>query len=300
MTAPLRVGTRTSPLARAQTSLVIAALRAHHPDLLVEPVPMTTAGDRASNARLDLDFTDRIDEALEGGEIEMAVHSAKDLPGRPTRGVVVAAFPRRADPRDALVLAHKGTLRSLRVGARIGSSSARRRAMLLRGRPDLMIVPIRGNVGTRLGKIRSQGLDGVMLACAGLDRLGWSARIAERLSIARILPAPGQGALAVSVRAGDRALEAMVRSIDHPPTRAAVACERAALAALGGDCDLPFGAFSRASRGRLRLRAALLSEDGRRYRLLRCEGRSTDAARLGRSAGIELRRTLEEVQGAGP
>ncbi len=299
MSAPLRIGTRSSPLARTQTRLVVEALGERRPDLATEEVPITTSGDRAPTALRDLDFTDRIDRSLERGEIDLAVHSAKDLPARPSRRVVIGAYLRRADVRDALVLAAPGSMGALRAGARLGSSSTRRRAMLLRWRPDLDVVPIRGNVETRLAAIAAQRLDGAVLACAGLDRLGLTARISERLSIRRMLPAPGQGAIAVAVRSGDRALRRLVGTIDDPATRCAVTAERAALSALGGDCDLPFGALARMQRGRLTLRGSLVSPDGRRAWSLRSVGPPGEATRLGRALGLRLARRRDEIVGGG-
>ncbi len=290
MTERLRVGTRSSPLATAQTGLVVRALARRWPRVDFETVTMTTDGDRRTGALEALDFTDRIDRALEEGAIDLAVHSTKDLPGRPARAVTVAAYPRRADPRDCLLLDRPGSFGRLPAGTRLGSSSVRRRAQLARWRPDVEVVPIRGNVGTRIAKIGAGGISGVVLAAAGLHRLGLGARITEYLPLSRVLPAPGQGALAVCVRSSDRALARRVRAIDHAPTRAAVTAERSLLAALGGDCDLPLGALGVVRGGRLRLRAALLSLDGQERRELRAEGDPARAERIGRRAGTELGR----------
>ena len=289
MTERLRVGTRSSPLALAQTELVVRALRRKAPDVAFVPVGLRTSGDRARRTGTALDFTDDIDRRLEQGEVDLAVHSAKDLPARPVRSVEAAAYPRRADPRDCLVLRTRGmSLRGLPPGARIGSSSVRRRAQLLGERPDLEVVPVRGNVGTRIEKIGSQGLDGVVLAAAGLLRLGWKERISEYLGPPRWLPAPGQGALAVEVRKGDRFAHRTVARIDHPATRAEVEAERAVVASLGGDCNLPLGALGRVRTGRLVLRTALFSPDGRRRLSLTLRGRASRAARTGEEAGRRL------------
>lgn len=289
MTERLRVGTRSSPLAIAQTELVVRALRRVAPEVPVDLVLLRTSGDRTRRTGGTLDFTDDIDRRLEEGEVDLAVHSTKDLPARPARPVEVAAYLRRADPRDCLVLREDGrTLGTLPRGARIGSSSVRRRAQLLGERPDLEIVPLRGNIGTRIEKIASQGLDGVVLAAAGLVRLGWSERISEYLGPPRWLPAPGQGALAVEVRTGDRFPRRTVERIDHPATRAEVEAERAVVASLGGDCNLPLGALGRVRSGRLLLRAALFSPDGRRRLSLTLRGRASRAERTGEMVGRRL------------
>ncbi|MGI0132883.1 MAG: hydroxymethylbilane synthase [Thermoplasmata archaeon] len=290
MTERLRVGTRTSPLARIQTGLVLEALRPRLRTVRFELVPLTTAGDQDQGSLEDLDFTDRIDRELEEGGIDVAVHSTKDLPGKVTRAVTVAAYPRRADPRDCLVLSRPGSFRTLARGARIGSSSVRRRAQLLRWRPDVELVPVRGNVGTRISQIGSEGLAGVVLAAAGLQRLGWQHRITEFLPLSRVLPAPGQGALAVCVRRSDRALARRLRGIDHMATRAAVTAERAVLAEFGGSCDIPLGALATVRGRELRVRAALLSPDGRQRVRREAVGLSAEAAHLGRTLGLALAR----------
>jgi len=288
VTDRLRIGTRGSPLALAQTDLVVRALRRAAPSVKLDLVPLRTSGDRTRRTARTLDFTDEIDRCLERGEIDLAVHSAKDLPARPSRRVDVAAFLRREDPRDCLVLRAGRTFRTLPHGARLGSSSLRRRAQLLSIRPDLEVVPIRGNIGTRIDQIDRTGLDGVILASAGLRRLGWTGRISEFLSTDRWLPAPGQGAIAVEVREGDRSTRRTVAKIDHLPTRAAVVAERAVVRTLGGDCGLPLGAIARMRKGRLRLRAALLSPDGR----LRVTAEASGPAARSEAIGEKVGRTL--------
>ena len=291
MSEVLRVGTRSSPLARAQSELVVRALQYHWPRDRFELVPIATTGDRDQQAVGTLDFTDRIDAELEAGRIDLAVHSTKDLPSRVTRRVVAAAYPRRADPRDCLVLDRPGTFTSLPAGSRIGSSSVRRRAQLLRWRPDVELVPVRGNVGSRISKIATEDLAGVILAVAGLLRLGWVDRISEYLPWRRILPAPGQGALSVHVRSDDVGLARKVAVIDHARTRAAVIAELGVLAELGGNCDIPLGAYAVVRGSRLRLRAALLSTDGRKRMYREIDGQPGDADRLGRQVGTALARS---------
>ncbi len=293
MTERLRVGTRPSPLALAQTELVLRALRRTAPQVRFETVPLRTAGDRTHQATGTLDFTDEIDRRLGRGEIDLAVHSAKDLPATVARGLAVAAYPRRGDPRDCLILRRPGSLESLRERPRIGSSSLRRKAQLLAARPDAVVVPIRGNIGTRIRQIDELGLDGIVLAAAGVARLGESGRASAYLPVSRWLPAPGQGALAVEVRAGDRALRRLVAAVDHDPTRAAVEAERAVVATLGGDCNLPLGALARPSAGSLRIRAALYSPDGR----VRCFAERSGPVSRSRSLGADLGRRLARIAG---
>lgn len=275
MSPAVRIGTRSSPLALAQAGLVLGALRREAPRRRFELVGILTAGDRGGAAT---DFTGALAEALRSGRIDLAVHSAKDLPARDPPDLVVAAYPRRADFRDCVVRApgRRGPL--LPDGARVGSSSRRRRAQLLRARPDLTVVPIRGNVDSRLRRLDRGDLDAVVLAAAGLLRLGRADAIGGYLDPARFLPCPGQGALAVAVRRADRPLRALARRLDHPATRSAVAAERAVAAGLGTDCDAPFGALGRVRGGALRLRAELLEP----------EGRSTVAASGGGPAGAPL------------
>jgi len=289
VTGRLRIGTRGSPLALAQTELVVRGLRRFAPRTTYEIVPISTRGDRIRRSAPALDFTDEIDRQLESGAIDLAVHSAKDLPARPQRAVHVAAYPRRADPRDCLVLRSAGAFASLPRGARIGSSSLRRRAQLLSERPDIEVVPLRGNVGTRLEQVRAGGLDGVMLAAAGLERLGWGDRITEYLPLSRWLPAPAQGTLAVEVRDRDREAHRAVVRLDHAPTRAAAEAERAVVRALGGDCDLPLGALARVRGPRLTLRAELFSVEGRLRIAADGSGDPGRAVRIGERVGSALR-----------
>ncbi len=260
MSGSYRVGTRSSPLARAQTDLVVRRLRSAHRGLSFEIVPMVTAGDRRAGRASSSDFTGTIERALRDRRIDLAVHSTKDLPARDGPGLGIAAYPRRADPRDCLV----ARAWPLPRGARVGSSSARRRAQLLRWRPDLRIVELRGNVGTRLGRVGSRGVDAVILARAGLMRLHEEARVSARLSVRRFLPPPGQGALAVQARKGDRPLWKILRAIDDPATRAAVEAERALAEMLKASCNAPLGSLGRVRDRRLSLRAEVVSPDGKR------------------------------------
>jgi hydroxymethylbilane synthase len=288
VTEPVRVGTRRSALARAQTEEVLRLLADRFPERAFEPTPIVTEGDRRRAPTEPADFTDAIDRALQAGEVDLAVHSAKDLPSRPSRPVAIVAVPPRADPRDCLVLRGARSLSELPVGARIGSSSVRRRAQLRAARPDLEVVPIHGNVGTRLEKIETENLHGVMLAAAGLARLGWSGRISERLPLDQWLPAPGQGALAVAARRGDRAMAELAAVVDDRESRAAVRAEAAFSAALGGDCAVPLAALARHADGRLELRGEVLSDDGAERRTARATGSADEPERLGRRVAEEV------------
>ena len=247
----IRIGTRRSPLALAQARVVAGSFGA------AELVPITTAGDRARAARFDEIgdgrgvFTREIEAALLRGEVDAAVHSAKDLTGDMPAGLVIGAVLERADPRDALV----GPFRSLAeipAGARAGTSSARRAGLLGELRPDVRVVPMRGNVQTRLAKLDAGDADVIVLAACGLDRLGLQARIGCRLDPAEFVPEAGQGAIAVQVRAGE---EERVAALDHAPTRAAVEAERECVQRLGGGCTTAVAAHAWHEDGVLRLRS---------------------------------------------
>jgi hydroxymethylbilane synthase len=266
MAAPFRLGTRGSKLALWQAEHVAAALRALPAAPAVELQVITTQGDRAADVPLPLlsgqgVFARAIEDALLAGAIDLAVHSLKDLPGQDRPGLVLAAFPPRADARDALVGA---PFAALPAGARVATSSPRRAAQLLAARPDLRVVGIRGNVDTRLRKLEAGGLDALVLAVAGLERLGLADRVAEALSPALCLPAVGQGALAVQCRADDAPTRAVVALLDDPPTRAAVEAERGLLAALGGGCKIPIAGYATPEGNGLRLDGLVAAPDGSR------------------------------------
>jgi len=229
-------------------------------------------------------FTKEIEEALLDGHADLAVHSLKDLPTELPEGLALAAVPEREDPRDAVV---GKRLADLPAGARVGTSSLRRAAQLHKLRPDLRIESVRGNLDTRLRKLAEGQYDAILLAAAGLKRLGWEDRIAEILSAEAMCSAVGQGALAIEARPGGAGWEAC-RPLDHPPTRAAVTAERGLLAALGGGCQVPIGAHATVADGRLHLRAIVASPDG--SELIRAEGEGlvSDAEAVGRRLGADL------------
>jgi len=239
-------------------------------------------------------FTAELEDAMRRGEIDAAVHSLKDLPVGDADGLTIAAICHRADPLDVLISA-RWTLAELPARARVGTSSARRGAQLLAGRPDLQIVPLRGNVETRVRR-GTQEMDAAVLAAAGIERLGLAEHVRERLSPAVMLPAPGQGAIAVQCRADDREAIDTLRRIDHAPTRAAVTAERTFLHALGGGCSAAIGALAEplGDTGLLRMSAIVCSADGSAS--IRVEGSDADAVRLGeRLAGRARARGAEEL-----
>ena len=296
MAETLKIGARGSPLSLAQTGLVAQALKAASPGLNVEIVPIKTTGDRI----LDLPlakiggkglFVKEIEEALLAGDIDLAVHSAKDLPANLPEGLSLGATPARADFRDVLITAAPGGLEVLPAGSRIGTSGLRRKAQLLARRPDLEIKPIRGNLETRLKKIGTE-VEAVLLAAAGLDRLGLAPSQAVTLAPEEMLPAAGQGVLALEIRQDDARTAELLRPLHHEPTDLALAAERGFLAFWGGGCQLPAAALAEIEDGRLGLRALIADPNGRRILTGRKIGpaRATplEAAALGRDLAAEL------------
>ena len=263
----LRVGTRGSRLALWQADHVAERLREAHPGLVVERVVITTAGDRVVDVALSRVgdkglFTRELEEALQEGRIDIAVHSLKDLPTEMPEGLSLGAVLEREDPRDALVGPVSGGLDGLSRGARVGTSSLRRRAQLLARRPDLRVVDLRGNVPTRLAKRERGECDATVLALAGLRRLGLEHAAAAVLEPDVLLPAAGQGAVAVQSRQGDARVGRSLDRIDHAPTRLAVAAERGLLARLEGGCQVPVGALATPAPGGLRLHGLVAQVDG--------------------------------------
>ncbi|MBI5956708.1 MAG: hydroxymethylbilane synthase [Chloroflexi bacterium] len=263
------IGTRGSALARGQTYWVAARLMELVPGLEVIIRTIKTSGD----ALLDVPlakigdkglFTREIESALLAGQIDVAVHSLKDLPTELSAGLIIGAVTEREDVRDALVSRLGCDLDGLPPGARVGTSSLRRAAQLLAYRPDLQILNIRGNVDTRLRKAATEEYDAVVLAVAGLRRLGLEAQITEYLPLEIMLPAVGQGALAVEARQEEAETQHLVALLDHAPTRAATTAERVFLRALGGGCRVPIAAYGEVAGDTLRLRGLVASEDGRR------------------------------------
>lgn len=292
----VRVATRRSPLALWQAEHVAALLRAAHPDLAVELVPLDTEGDR----RLDVPiaevggkgvFAKEVQQAVLDGRADLAVHSAKDLPAVTVDGLRLAAVPERGDTRDALVGV---ALDDLAEGATIATGSQRRRAQLRTLRPDLVFVELRGNMATRLSKVPDGG--SIVVASVALERLGSGDRIVERFPVDVLVPQVGQGALAVECRAGDDAVAALLASIEHAPSRRRVDAERAFLAELGGDCDLPAGAHAVLDDDGTIVLDGFLADraggtEGDSHRAIE---RGTDPDAVGRAAAIRVRGDLDD------
>jgi hydroxymethylbilane synthase len=289
----LRLGTRASPLARAQTALVGAVLEARHPGLAVEPVLIRTSGDRGLNAPLPPAgvkglFVKEIEEALAAGAVDVGVHSMKDLPAHLAPGLVVGAVPSRAPAHDVLVGGGDGGLAALASGARVGTASVRRRAQLLARRRDLEVVSLRGNVDTRLRRWRAGELDAIVLAAAGLERLGVVEPAASPLSPEEFVPAVGQGALALECRAEDAATRALLAAIEDPTAASAMAAERAFLLAVGGDCNTPLAAHAIVGDGRVALRVLVMDPEGRRRLEAASSAPVAEADALGRQLAAQL------------
>jgi hydroxymethylbilane synthase len=258
----LRIGTRRSKLALAQVEEVRRLLAVH--DVGVEVVPMTTSGDEGAAAAespqgLKGLWIDTILDALESGDIDVAVHSAKDLPAEDDEGFVIGAVPRRAEPWDVLVTREPG---ALPAGAAIGTSALRRRAQLLAGFPGVTVRDLRGNVDTRLRKLAEGEVDAAVLAAAGLARLGSSPANATSLPLSVMVPAPGQGCLALQCRGEDDATREALAPLDHAASHAALDAERSVMWRLGGGCALPLGAYAEPIDGGLRLTAVIATADG--------------------------------------
>ncbi|HEY3090860.1 MAG TPA: hydroxymethylbilane synthase [Jatrophihabitantaceae bacterium] len=288
VTRTLRVGTRGSALARIQTQAVVDALGAP-----AEIVPIVTAGDRSVAPLEQIGgtgvFVSALRAALVGAEIDVAVHSYKDLPTAPCDGVIIAAVPVREDPRDALVARDGLMLAELPPGSRVGTGSPRRAAQLRALGLGLVIEPIRGNVDTRLRRVAEGAFDAVVLALAGLRRLGRDGEVTEILDPIQVLPAPAQGALAVECRASDPATQVLLSIVDDADSRAAVTAERALLAALEAGCTAPVAALAEIAEGpEIYLRGSVTTPDGSRAVRLSATGPATDADGIGRRLAADL------------
>lgn len=286
-TKTLTIGSRGSKLALWQAHHVASRLTQLGATTRIEVIK--TTGDHLQTASLAQAggkglFTKEIEDALLAGSIDLAVHSLKDLPTETPPGLAIAAIPPREDPRDAMVGLR---VADLPLGARVGTSSGRRAAQLRLLRPDLQIDPVRGNVDTRLRKLKDGEFDAIVLAAAGLLRLGLDREIAEVLLPEQVCPAPGQGALAIQTRMGDPA-QWVCQELNDEATEQAVTCERAALAALGGGCQLPIGAFARIVDDSLDLIAVVISPDGSHHLKARVSGARAKPKDLGRRAAEEL------------
>lgn len=311
MTRILRIATRKSPLALAQTRWVAARVREHAPDVVVEEVQLVTEGDRVLDVPLAKVggkglFVTEVERALVEGRADVAVHSMKDVPELLEPGMILACIPEREDPRDVVVSKAGEGLMDLRAGSRLGTSSLRRAVQLHRERPDLALKVLRGNVGTRLRKIDEGEVDAAVLALAGLKRLGLDAELGPRLSVLSVeqsIPAVGQGALAIEARQDDTATRALLQPLEHRTTRVAVTAERAFLAALHGGCTTPLAAHARFVDGRLRIEAMVGELDGQS--MVRgaldaaLDPRASDAEERARALGVELAERLVQDGAAG-
>ena len=281
----LRIGTRGSKLALAQADEVTSSLRARGVE--TELVPITTSGDRGADPASDPAgvkglFVTEIVRALLAGDVDLAVHSAKDLPAADEEGVVIAAVPERASALDVLVTLDG----ELQPGARVGTSSVRRQAQVFRWRPDVTLKDLRGNVDTRLRKLAAGEAEALILAAAGLLRLGIVPEHAAPMSLSEMVPAPGQGCLAVQVRAEDAATLDALAPLDHEPSREALEAERGLMARLGGGCALPLGAFAERSDDGIRMVAIALTPDGGRF--ARAEVQAATPAEAAEIAALDL------------
>jgi hydroxymethylbilane synthase len=281
----IRIGTRASALALVQATVVGDALRAHGHE--VQIVPMKTEGDRLATARLAAVggkglFVREIEDALLAGDVDVAVHSLKDLPAELPEGLMLAAYPAREDARDVLVGRGPGGLAGLRTGAVIGTSSPRRRALILAARPDLAVEPLRGNVDTRLRKLDEGVCEATVLALAGLRRLGIAPPHAEPLDVDTFVPAVGQGVLALESRADDDRVRAALGELDDAATRACAVAERSFLARLGASCVTPVAAHAVMEGSRVVMRALVVSEDGKQRIDERGAAPAAEASALGR------------------
>jgi hydroxymethylbilane synthase len=263
----LRIGTRGSALARWQATWVGNRLQKRFQGTQVEYVLIKTKGDKMLDVPLaqiggKALFVKEIEDALLANTIDIAVHSVKDIPTNLPESLWIRAIARREDPRDVLISKDGKTLQELKKGARVGTSSLRRRALLLRYRKDIEIVPLRGNLDTRLGKLTADGLDAVLVAAAGMRRMGLDSQITEYLPCDEFIPAIGQGALGIETRVDDQAVNEVVSSLDHLDTRHCVQAERAFLRRLQGGCQVPIGCYARITGEKMILHAMVAAVDG--------------------------------------
>ncbi|MBS3920815.1 MAG: hydroxymethylbilane synthase [Deltaproteobacteria bacterium] len=297
--AELRIGTRASQLALFQANWVKEKLEQAHSPLRVTLVKIKTTGDKIQDVPLAKIggkglFVKEIEEALLAKKIDLAVHSIKDVPTEFPEGLHLAVITKREDPRDAFISREGISLKELPQGAKIGTSSLRRQAQLLHSRGDLELIPLRGNLDTRLKKLNTLGIDGIVLACAGLKRLGLDEMITEILPIDISLPAIGQGALGIETRVGDEEVEEKIRFLNDPDSSIAITAERAFLKRLGGGCQVPIAAFGRIVDSVLQIDGLVGTIDGKRLVRHRIEGPIERAEAL----GVELAEILRK-KGAG-
>jgi hydroxymethylbilane synthase len=296
----LRLGTRASLLAQQQARWVKKRVEELNPEFTVTLVHIKTTGDKLDVPLFQVGgkglFVKEIEEALSRKEIDLAVHSAKDLPAMIPKGLILTSFPAREDPRDALVSQAGKSFEEIPQGGKVGTGSLRRTAQLLHLRPDLEVIPLRGNLDTRLKKLTTLDLDAVILAAAGLNRMEWRERVSEFFDPEIMVPAIGQGALAIESREEDERVHRAVAPLNHPPTRISVLAERAFLQRLEGGCQVPIAGLARISSGNLFLTGLVAGVDGRRVVKGKVEGPLEKNTELGvRLAEDLLGRGAEEI-----
>lgn len=292
----LVVGTRSSQLALWQADFVIGELAKKYPELVVEKRLMTTKGDKILNAPLAKIggkglFTKELETAMLEGEIDIAVHSLKDMPVVVPEGLVITAITQRADPGDAFVSSKYESFQQLPAGAKVGTSSLRRKAQLLHARPDLQIEDLRGNVNTRLRKMEEENFDGIILACAGLKRLGFGDKIRQVLPQSMCLPAVGQGALAIECRQADKETRELLEFLNDRCTRLCTEAERGFLATVEGGCQVPVGVHAVSAEAGIRVEAVIASLDGSTLLRDALEAEVKDAQEA-RAVGVNLAEKL--------
>jgi hydroxymethylbilane synthase len=289
----IRIGTRGSKLAVVQCEWVSERIRNENPAVEVELVRIKTSGDKILDSPLSKIggkglFVKEIEEALLQGRVDLAVHSMKDVPAELPEGLILTSFPKREDPHDALISNGNLPLSEIPEGGRLGTSSLRRGAQVLHLRPDLEVTPLRGNVDTRLKKLKRGDFDAVILAAAGLSRLGFTEKISQILATEDVLPAIGQGALGLEVREDDSAVIDLLAAMNHSPTELAVTAERAFLQRLEGGCQVPIAGFARLDGDALILEGMVAELDGSRLLRDKIRGTGEQAAEMGASLAGRL------------
>lgn len=297
----IRVGTRGSNLALIQTNWAIDRLKEKFPEVEFEVKIIKTKGDKILHLSLDKIgdkglFVKEIESQLLEGEIDLAVHSMKDMPAEVVEGLKFAAVPKREDPRDVIILREGlNSFDELPIGATIGTGSKRRKYQLLRKRPDLNIVPIRGNIETRISKIESENLDGIVLAASGVIRADLEEKITEFLPVDLMIPAPAQGALALEIREDDEELEKMIDAIKDEISQIQTDAERSYLAGIDGSCHIPMGAYCEVDGDKLTLTGIFGDEDGEKITVASLEGDRNNPKELGSNlAKLVLKKHIEE------
>ncbi|MDF2633961.1 MAG: Porphobilinogen deaminase [Pelosinus sp.] len=302
----ITIGTRGSKLALWQANHIADCIRSQYPGVDVSLLHIVTTGDKILDVPLAKIggkglFTKELETAMLNGEIDLAVHSLKDMPTQLPKGLLLAAITERADAGDAFISPKYGTVENLPQGAKVGTSSLRRKAQLLKYRSDLTICDLRGNLDTRLKKLETGDLDAIILAVAGLKRLGWQEKITQVLSNAICLPAVGQGALAIEARSNDEEVLEMLAFLNHQETRWAVEAERAYLAEVEGGCQIPIGVYGKMEQEVLTLEAVILSVDGIRQIRQRISGAPAEGEQLGKTLAQDMlnaggREILQELE----